>query len=72
MSSFSGLLINNRSKGNRKYRGATGGGAGASPLLAPERGGAPLQNEKRDWRISLSLESGIIKPKEIVGIVFLC
>ena len=64
MSSFSGLLMNNRSKGNQKYRGATGGGA--LPLLAPKSGGAPLQNEKKDWRISLSLESGIIKPKELL------
>ena len=28
--------------------------------------GPPLQNEKKDWRISLSQELGIIKSKELL------
>ena len=40
---------------------------GTAPPLAPERGvGPPLQNEKKDRQISVSHESGIIKPKELL------
>ena len=50
-------------------RGATRGVAARhaqhAPPLTPERGGG-LQNEMKGWRLSVSQESGIIKPRELL------